>query len=150
MPGSADALSRFQPPSLDPVVSEEGTLLTPRFDEKGFVTAVVTDFTSGDLLMVAHMDAEALDLTISTGIAHYFSRSRQRLWKKGETSGAFQTVRELRVDCDQDAIWLRVEVAIPEETCHTGRATCFYRSLERSGEGRTLILLSPGAPHQQA
>ncbi|MBB3951328.1 phosphoribosyl-AMP cyclohydrolase [Aureimonas jatrophae] len=120
--------------------AEEGDQLMPRFDAQGLVTAVVTDAGSGNLLMVAHMDAEALDLTIRTGVAHYRSRSRNALWKKGETSGALQSVRELRVDCDQDAVWIKVDVAKPDDTCHTGRASCFYRrlDLERDG-GRTLV-----------
>src|SRR6185312_8026975 len=88
---------------------EEGTTLTPRFDATGLVTAVVTDAASGELLMVAHMNAEALAKTIESGDAWYFSRSRGKLWKKGETSGHVQRVVELRVDCDQDALWLRVE-----------------------------------------
>lgn len=117
---------------------EEGDVLTPRFDAAGLVTAVVTDAGSGELLMLAHMNAEALDLTIRTGIAHYYSRSRKSLWKKGETSGATQTVRELRVDCDQDALWLKVDVAKPEDTCHTGRSTCFYRRIEMQN-GRALL-----------
>lgn len=107
----------------------------PRFDAAGLVTAVVTDATTGDLLMVAHMDAQALELSISTGTAHYFSRSRQTLWKKGETSGALQTIREMRVDCDQDAIWLQVDVAKPSDTCHTGRTTCFYRRVVSDPRG---------------
>ncbi|SJZ50649.1 phosphoribosyl-AMP cyclohydrolase [Consotaella salsifontis] len=109
---------------------EEGRTLSPRFDDKGLITAVVTDVNSGGLLMVAHMNREALDLTLQTGVAHYFSRSRQALWRKGETSGALQTVKEVRVDCDQDAVWLKVEVARPEDTCHTRRTTCFYRTVE--------------------
>ena len=109
---------------------EEGTRLLPRFDAAGLVTAIVTDHATGALLMVAHMDAQALDLTLRTGIAHYWSRSRQTLWKKGKTSGALQSVREVRTDCDQDAVWLKVDVARPEDTCHTDRATCFYRRVE--------------------
>ncbi|WP_102959202.1 phosphoribosyl-AMP cyclohydrolase [Mangrovicella endophytica] len=118
---------------------EEGNRLSPRFDRDGLVTAVVTDAASGELLMVAHMNAQALDLTLSTGIAHYWSRSRATLWKKGETSGALQSVREVRVDCDQDAIWLKVEVAKPEETCHTGRSTCFYRRIDAAGRLETVV-----------
>lgn len=118
---------------------EEGGTLTPRFDADGLVTAVVTDAASGTLLMVAHMNAEALDLTLRTGVAHYWSRSRRALWKKGETSGALQSVREIRTDCDQDALWLRVHVARPEDTCHTGRATCFYRRAELR-EGRAVLV----------
>lgn len=118
---------------------EEGTRLLPRFDASGLVTAIVTDHATGALLMVAHMDAQALDLTLRTGIAHYWSRSRQRLWKKGETSGALQRVREVRTDCDQDAVWLKVDVARPEDTCHTGRATCFYRRVEMV-DGETVLI----------
>ena len=107
---------------------EEGTALTPRFDASGFVTAVVTDAASGEVLMVAHMNAEALQRTIETGEAWYFSRSRKALWKKGETSGHIQRVVELRVDCDQDAVWLRVEQQ-GGGACHTGRRSCFYRAV---------------------
>ena len=108
---------------------EEGAVFAPRFDANGLVTAVVTDAGDGMLLMVAHMNAEALALTLETGIAHYWSRSRGALWKKGETSGNFQQVVEMRTDCDQDAIWLRVKVAGHDATCHTGRRSCFYRTV---------------------
>jgi phosphoribosyl-AMP cyclohydrolase len=115
---------------LDKNAREEGTVLAPRFDASGLVTAVVTDAGDGTLLMVAHMNEEALRLTLETGIAHYWSRSRRALWKKGETSGNFQRVVEMRVDCDQDALWLKVEVAGDGVTCHTGRRSCFYRTVE--------------------
>jgi phosphoribosyl-AMP cyclohydrolase len=105
---------------------EEGLALLPKFDADGLVTAVVTDVVSGDVLMVAHMNAEALAKTIETGEAWYFSRSRKKLWKKGESSGHVQRVTELRVDCDQDALWLKVEQS-GEGACHTGRRSCFYR-----------------------
>lgn len=108
---------------------EEGTLLTPRFDQNGLVTAVVSNADNGSVLMVAHMNDEALKLTLETGIAHYWSRSRQSLWKKGETSGNMQLVQEIRVDCDQDAIWLKVKVQGHGATCHTGRESCFYRRI---------------------
>lgn len=108
---------------------EEGTVLSPRFDASGLVTVVVTDAADGMLLMVAHMNAEALALTLETGIAHYWSRSRNALWKKGETSGNLQTVVEMLTDCDQDAIWLRVKVLGHDATCHTGRRSCFYRTV---------------------
>ena len=122
-----------QKPRLEPVSThshdiEEGTALTPRFDAAGLVTAVVTDAASGEVLMVAHMNAEALQKTIESGEAWYFSRSRKALWKKGETSGHGQRVVELRVDCDQDAVWLRVEQA-GGGACHTGRRSCFYRAV---------------------
>lgn len=106
---------------------EEGLALLPKFDADGLVTAVVTDAGNGDVLMVAHMNAEALARTIETGEAWYFSRSRKKLWKKGETSGHVQRVQELRVDCDQDALWLKV-VQEGEGACHTGRRSCFYRA----------------------
>ena len=119
----------FQPPSQDKAVLEGAGDFTPRFDDNGLITAVVTDARDGELLMVAHMNAEALALTIETGIAHYYSRSRRKIWKKGETSGNLQTVRAMRTDCDQDALWLKVEVAGHDATCHTGRRSCFYRQI---------------------
>jgi phosphoribosyl-AMP cyclohydrolase len=127
---------RFPAPPASRQALEEGETLAPRFDAAGLVTAIVTDSTSGEVLMLAHMNAEALDLTISTGTAHYYSRSRARLWKKGETSGALQRVVEMRVDCDQDALWLKVEVSKPEDTCHTRRRTCFYRRIETGASPR--------------
>lgn len=108
---------------------EEGDRLSPKFDANGLVTAVATDADSGEVLMVAHMNAQALALTIETGQAHYFSRSRNRLWKKGEESGHVQTLVELRVDCDQDAVVLRVRMAGPGAACHTGHRSCFFRSV---------------------
>jgi phosphoribosyl-AMP cyclohydrolase len=119
----------FASPSKDKAELETGPAFTPRFDEKGLVTAIVTDARDGELLMVAHMNAEALALTIETGVAHYYSRSRNRLWKKGESSGNVQTVEEIRTDCDQDAVWLKVRVAGHDATCHTGRRSCFYRTV---------------------
>jgi phosphoribosyl-AMP cyclohydrolase len=130
---------RFDRPASK-VEAEEGLRLAPRFDRDGLVTAVVTDAASGTLLMVAHMNDEALDLTIRTRIAHYWSRSRQALWRKGDTSGATQAVREIRVDCDQDAVWLRVDVQRPLETCHTHRTSCFYRAVDLNGDGRNLVV----------
>jgi phosphoribosyl-AMP cyclohydrolase len=119
----------FNQPSDDKSELEDAGDFTPHFDDRGLITAIVTDATDGELLMVAHMNAQALALTIQTGIAHYFSRSRNKLWKKGETSGNLQTVKEIRTDCDQDAIWLKVEVAGHDATCHTGRRSCFYRTI---------------------
>src|ERR1700710_2224951 len=107
---------------------EEGLAFTPKFDADGLVTAVATDAASGDVLMVAHMNAEALRKTIESGEAWYYSRSRKRLWKKGETSGHVQRVIELRTDCDQDALWLKVEQQ-GSGACHTGRRSCFYRAV---------------------
>ncbi|MBB3312046.1 phosphoribosyl-AMP cyclohydrolase [Rhizobium sp. BK196] len=119
----------FNQPSDDKSELEDAGDFTPHFDDRGLITAIVTDAGDGELLMVAHMNAQALALTIQTGIAHYFSRSRGKIWKKGETSGNLQTVKEIRTDCDQDAIWLKVEVAGHDATCHTGRRSCFYRTI---------------------
>jgi phosphoribosyl-AMP cyclohydrolase len=112
--------------------SEEGLAFQPRFDASGLVTCVATDAGTGEVLMVAHMNEEALRKTIATGEAWYFSRSRNALWRKGETSGHVQRVVEMRMDCDQDAVWIRVEQAGP--ACHTGRRSCFYRKVT-GGEG---------------
>ena len=107
---------------------EEGDDLAPKFDDRGLITAVTTDADSGELLMQGYMNAEALSLTIRTGEAHYFSRSREVLWHKGATSGFVQKVRELLVDDDQDCIWLRVDVT-GGASCHVGYRSCFYRSV---------------------
>lgn len=122
---------------------EEGAVLSPRFNSDGLVTAVVTDARDDHLLMVAHMNAQALQLTLETGIAHYWSRSRGQLWKKGETSGNTQQVKEIRVDCDQDALWLRVSVDGDGLTCHTNRRSCFYRAVDRQN-GFSLVLANEG------
>ncbi len=124
---------------------EEGTALSPRFDANGLVTAVVSDADDGTLLMLAHMNEEALALTISTGIAHFYSRSRAKLWKKGETSGNVQTVREIRIDCDQDAVWLKVRVEGHHATCHTGRKSCFYRRIVLQ-DGKPVLVHDDDAP----
>jgi phosphoribosyl-AMP cyclohydrolase len=102
---------------------------------------VVTDATDATLLMVAHMNAEALSLTLETGIAHYWSRSRAKIWKKGETSGNLQTVVEMMTDCDQDALLLKVRVAGHDATCHTGRRSCFYRAVRRDKETARLEIV---------
>jgi phosphoribosyl-AMP cyclohydrolase len=109
---------------------EEGAAFAPKFDRDGLIGAIVTDAVSGDVLMFAHMNAEALSATIETGVAHFYSRSRAKQWRKGETSGHEMTVEELRVDCDQDALWLKVRVAGTGAACHTGRKSCFYRVLD--------------------
>lgn len=110
---------------------DKGLTLNPKYDRDGLITAVVTDDASGELLMVAHMNAQALQLTIDTGLAHFWSRSRQSLWKKGETSGHMLQVRDLRIDCDQDAIWVKAVPAGP--TCHTGARSCFFRRIGPEG-----------------
>lgn len=103
-------------------------VLDPSWDAAGLITGIVTDAESGELLMVAHLNAEALALTQSTGVAHFWSRSRSRIWKKGEESGNVMRVRELRIDCDQDALWIIAEPAGP--ACHTGQRSCFFRRVE--------------------
>ena len=108
---------------------EEGLVPAPRFDDDGLLPCVTTDNTTGDVLMLGYMNEEALTQTIVTGEAHYWSRSRQCLWHKGATSGLTQTVVDLRIDDDQDAIWLRVEVAGSGASCHVGYRSCFYRSV---------------------
>ncbi len=115
---------------------EEGLSLRPKFDANGLVTCVATDASTSEVLMVAHMNEEALLKTIATGEAWYFSRSRQALWRKGETSGHVQRVVEMRTDCDQDAIWIRVEQT--GAACHTGRHSCFYRRVEAPDGGARL------------
>jgi phosphoribosyl-AMP cyclohydrolase len=110
---------------------EAGTRLDPKWDADGLITGVVTDAVTGELLMVAHLNAEALALTRSTGQAHFWSRSRGRLWRKGEESGNVLRVVELRIDCDQDALWIKAEPAGP--ACHTGARSCFYRELTADG-----------------
>jgi phosphoribosyl-AMP cyclohydrolase len=125
--------------STSSVEREEGLAFQPKFDASGLVTVVATDAATGDVLMVAHMNDEALRKTVATGEAWYFSRSRNALWRKGETSGQTQRVVEMRTDCDQDAIWLRVEQV--GAACHTGRHSCFYRKIETDGDGARLAFV---------
>jgi phosphoribosyl-AMP cyclohydrolase len=129
---------RFPSPGSTEEV-EEGLKLAPKFDRDGLVTCVATDARSGDVLMVAHMNAEALARTIESGEAWYFSRSRGALWRKGESSGHTQRVVEMRVDCDQDAVWIKVEQA-GSGACHTGRRSCFYRAVPTGGRADALVL----------
>jgi phosphoribosyl-AMP cyclohydrolase len=117
---------------------EEGRALAPRFDRDGLVTCVVTDAGSGELLMVAHMNEEALQKSIATGEAWYYSRSRRALWHKGEVSGHVQRIVEMRIDCDQDAVWIRVEQQGPG-ACHTGRRSCFYRKVPLGRPGAAAL-----------
>jgi phosphoribosyl-AMP cyclohydrolase len=121
---------------------EQGLAFTPRFDANGLLPAIAQDRATGQILMVAWMNAEALDLTRSTGIAHFWSRSRGALWRKGETSGNTLAVGEIRVDCDQDVLLLIVDVAGDGAACHTGARSCFYRRLTNDGLER----LPPSAP----
>ena len=115
---------------------EEGAELAPKFDEHGLIPAVTTDYESGELLMHAYMNAEALEKTLSTGEAHYFSRSRGALWHKGATSGLVQRVREILIDDDQDCVWLRVDVA-GGASCHVGYRSCFYRRIRGGAAARS-------------
>jgi phosphoribosyl-AMP cyclohydrolase len=108
---------------------EEGTTLTPRFDANGLISAIVADEKTGEVLMLAHMNDEALKRTIETREGWFWSRSRKSLWKKGESSGNVLRVSEMKVDCDQDAVLLKVSVTGDGKTCHTGRRSCFYRSV---------------------
>jgi len=126
----------FAPPG-PAAEAEEGRALTPKFDADGLVTCVATDAGTGEVLMVAHMNTAALARTIETGEAWYFSRSSQALWRKGETSGHVQRVVEMRVDCDQDAVWIKVEQA--GAACHTGRHSCFYRVVPRGAAGAVTL-----------
>lgn len=108
---------------------EEGDELAPKFDANGLIPAITTDADSGEVLMLGYMNTEALEKTIATGEAHYYSRSRKKVWHKGATSGLVQKIRELRVDDDQDAVWLRVDVSGNGASCHVGYRSCFYRSV---------------------
>jgi phosphoribosyl-AMP cyclohydrolase len=122
---------------------EEGTELAPKFDERGLIAAVTTDAESGELLMQGYMNAEALRRTIETGEAHYYSRSRDELWRKGATSGLVQKVRELLIDDDQDCVWLKVSVA-GGASCHVGYRSCFYRRVPLGGHGGPLVFTDTG------
>ena len=110
---------------------EEGTTLEPKYDRDGLITAVASDGATGELLMLAHMNAEALAATLETRVAHFWSRSRAKLWRKGEESGNELHVVDIRIDCDQDAVWLLVQPVGP--ACHTGRRSCFYRRVTTEG-----------------
>lgn len=112
---------------------EEGLALAPKFDADGLIPCITTDVNTGDVLMLGYMTGEALQRTIATGEAHYWSRSRRCLWRKGATSGLAQKVVEMRIDDDQDAVWLRVRVAGSGASCHVGYRSCFYRSVELGG-----------------
>lgn len=125
-------------PVLSTAEREQGAQFAPIFDRLGLLTAVVVDATSGAVLVVAHMNREALEQTLATGKVTFWSRSRQRLWMKGETSGNVLRVVEVLVDCDQDALVIRAEPAGP--TCHTGATGCFYRRLEQGADGSLALV----------
>jgi phosphoribosyl-AMP cyclohydrolase len=124
--------------SADKKILEEGALFSPRFSTDGLITCITIDHGSGEVLMLAHMNREALDKTLASGIMHYWSRSRSALWRKGDTSGQIQSLVELRVDCDQDALLARVNVGGDGGACHTGRRSCFYRKVESADDGPRL------------
>ena len=128
----------FDPPGT-PAAVEEGAAFTPRFDRDGLVACIAVDAGDGRVLMLAHMNAESLARTIETGEAWYWSRSRGELWHKGATSGQIQRVVEMRVDCDQDALLIRVAVGGDGGCCHTGRRDCFYRRVIRGEDGRARL-----------
>jgi phosphoribosyl-AMP cyclohydrolase len=121
---------------------EEGEKFLPQFGPDGLVACIAVDNETGDILMVAHMNAEALELTLETGVVHYWSRSRQALWRKGDTSGQIQSLVELRVDCDQDVLLARVKVGGDGGACHTGRRSCFYRRVSVSPDGGAKLVLT--------
>ncbi len=123
---------------------EDGLLLMPRFSRDGLITCVAADAVTGEILMVAHMNAEALARTLETGEAWYWSRSRGELWHKGATSGQIQTIVEMRVDCDQDALLLKVRVGGDGGCCHTGRRACFYRIVRPDGTLEHAPMPEPG------
>ena len=127
-------------PRGDKRAIEEGSAFSPKFDADGLIVCVTTETNTGDILMVAYMNAESLRLTIETGVAHYWSRSRQSLWRKGDTSGQTQEVVNMRVDCDQDAIQLEVRAGGDGKACHTGRRSCFYRRVENATDGPRLVI----------
>lgn len=126
-------LTFADPKTMDHDALEEGTAFAPRFDAHGLITVVTVEADTNAVLMVAHMNAETLGLTIETGIAHYWSRSRHSIWKKGETSGELQEVVELRTDCDQDCLVMTVRQTGRGAACHTGRKSCFYRRISFNG-----------------
>lgn len=128
----------FPAPSADKTQLEEGDVFTPKFDAAGLIVCVTVEATSGEILMLASMNELALEKTLETGVAHYWSRSRNELWRKGDTSGQVQTVVEISTDCDQDALLLRVNVGGDGQACHTGRKSCFYRKIEKTDGGPRL------------
>lgn len=122
---------------------EEGTTFSPQFDENGLIPCIVTSAHSGDVLMMAYMNKDSLQLSLQTGEAHYWSRSRQTLWHKGATSGHVQTITSMRTDCDQDCLWITVKMPLDDAghavSCHTGRESCFYREIAPGGETLSFI-----------
>jgi len=131
----------FDAPSSSKSEWEVTSDFTPRFDDRGLITVITVDASDKTVLMVAHMNAPALQRTLETGIVHYYSRSRAAIWKKGETSGNLQTLVEMRTDCDQDAIIVMVKPQKTGAACHTGRRSCFYRTVELGKDGKARLLV---------
>ncbi|MEM9332267.1 MAG: phosphoribosyl-AMP cyclohydrolase [Pseudomonadota bacterium] len=127
--------------NVDKAILESGSQLLPRFNADGLITAVVTEYQTNDVLMVAFMNEEALKKTLETGQTHFWSRSRQELWHKGLTSGEFQHVQEVLIDCDQDALVVKVRME-GKSACHTGRRSCFYRRITGDPDASKLELLT--------
>jgi phosphoribosyl-AMP cyclohydrolase len=123
---------------------EQGTTLQPKFDANGLIGAIVSDHATGEVLMFAWMNAEALRLSLETKIAHFWSRSRAKLWRKGEESGNTLAIREARIDCDQDAVWLRVTAGGSGAACHTGARSCFYRTIVSGPAGGPRLVRDKG------
>lgn len=138
------------PTLTDKLQLEAGDVFAPRFDADGMIPAIVTDRASGEVAMFAWMNAQALDLTLSTGIAHFWSRSRAKLWKKGEESGNLLGVVEMRTDCDQDVLWLVVDIAGEGRACHTGERSCFYRRVVADPAHPKAATLAPVADSELA
>lgn len=132
-------MSFADPSSLDKDTLELGASFAPRFDDKGLILAVTSEASSNEILMVAYMNEQALTLTLSTGNVHYFSRSRNNLWRKGESSGEVQRLVEMRTDCDQDVLLLKVEQTGRGAACHTGHKSCFFRRIEQNDGAITLV-----------
>lgn len=128
-----------KPTPPDTTDLEQGSTLTPRFDRDGLIAAIATDAATGEVLMFAWMNAEALRLSVDTGTAHFWSRSRAKIWKKGEESGNLLRIEEMRVDCDQDAVWMKVRVEGAGVACHTGARSCFYRIVPVGVPGSTAL-----------
>ncbi len=128
----------FSPPPADKHELEEGPEFTPKFDANGLIVCVTQEAATGEILMLAYMNELALQKTLETGVVHYWSRSRNALWRKGDTSGQVQRLIDLRVDCDQDALLVRVEAGGDGKACHTGRKSCFYRAVGADGRLKSI------------
>jgi phosphoribosyl-AMP cyclohydrolase len=140
---ATSASNPFSARPADKATLEEGNLFAPKFDDQGLIAAITTDTATGEVLMFAYMNAQALALTIETSQAHYWSRSRNELWHKGATSGQVQHVQEIRTDCDQDVVLLKVTVEGNGASCHVGYNSCFYRNVSLGQKAETATLTAP-------